>query len=124
VNVRQLQEALQAALDRGLSPDTTVVIDQDGWYNILEAVDDPSTGNGPDMWFTLFHHQPADSRFTPGGVVHPVIGSAVEVEGQPRWTKCVVERFSGTAALVKHEIEDHGHVWADWVAIDRLEVVR
>jgi hypothetical protein len=69
VNVRQLQEALQAALDRGLSPDTTVVIeDGEGWYNVLDWVDDPTTEeHGSDMWFTLFHHEPADSRFTPGG---------------------------------------------------------
>lgn len=126
MNVRQLQEALQAALDRGLSPDTTVVIDYEGWYRILEGVADPSDGTeGPDMWFTLFHSQDADCRFTTGGVVNPVVGSRVEVVDRPDWADCLVERFSpnGKSALVHHNRRGQG-TWADWVALDRLEVIR
>jgi uncharacterized protein (DUF1697 family) len=74
VTVAELQAALQAALERGLDPATTVVVsDREGWFTILEEVADPSVpeDDRADMWFTLFPGQGddfvADCRFTPGG---------------------------------------------------------
>jgi hypothetical protein len=67
----QLLVALQAAKDRGLPGSTTVVIDHAGWYSILESVEDPSSqppNEGPDMWVTLYMGEPADARWTPGGM--------------------------------------------------------
>lgn len=71
MTVAEMIAALQAALDRGLPPETTVVVSTDGWYTTIESVDDPSThedGEGPDMWFTIEMGEPADARFTPGGM--------------------------------------------------------
>lgn len=69
MTVAELQAALQAAVDRGLPPETTVVVDREGWYWVLDEVQDPSDENeGCELWFTLFSHQEADSRLTPGGM--------------------------------------------------------
>jgi hypothetical protein len=72
VTVAELQAALQAALDRGLDPETTVVISTEGWYQIAVEVSDPSQDDDrADMWFTIYPGEgeefAADSRFTPGG---------------------------------------------------------
>lgn len=76
MTVAEMLAALQAALDRGLPPETAVVVSTDGWYQLVDSVDDPSnhvhledgSTEGPDMWFTLELGEPADSRFTPGGM--------------------------------------------------------
>jgi hypothetical protein len=68
VTVKELQAALQAAVDRGLDPETTVVLATDGWYQIATEVADPSQDSDQaDMWFTIYPGDEADSRFTPGG---------------------------------------------------------
>lgn len=69
MTVAELQTALQAAVDRGLPPDTTVVVDRDDWYYVLSETQDPSDGrDGCELWFTLFPGEEADSRTTPGGM--------------------------------------------------------
>lgn len=72
MTVAELQAELQAAIDRGLPPETTVVLGSDiGWFVILEKTEDP-TNSECDMWFTLIPGEgdewEADSRFTPGGL--------------------------------------------------------
>jgi hypothetical protein len=73
MTVQELQKALADAITRGLPSDTTVVIEQDGWYTILKDTIDPSHPKSEyDMWFTLFLQEgdegQADCRFTPGGM--------------------------------------------------------
>lgn len=76
MTVAELLTQLQAALDRGLPPTTTVVIanNETDWYDIIADANDPSeyvdtdkTGR-PDMWFTLYADGEADCRLTPGGM--------------------------------------------------------
>ena len=69
MTVAELQAALQAAVERGLDPDTTVVVATEGWFSIVDYTVDPSVldSDQADMWFTLFPGDDADARFTPGG---------------------------------------------------------
>lgn len=69
MTVAELQAALQAALDRGLPPDTTVVLSVYDWFVEIDETNDPSEDDSQfDMWFTLHPGQEADSRSTPGGM--------------------------------------------------------
>lgn len=70
MTVAELQAALQTALDRGLPPTTTVVLDTKEGYMILHNTGDPSDEREDhDMWFTLIHGgEEADCRFTEGGM--------------------------------------------------------
>jgi hypothetical protein len=71
VTVTELQAALQAALDRGLPPETTVVIELDHNFEfcVAKLLGDPSEEDaGCDMWFTLSYGEVADCRSTPGGM--------------------------------------------------------
>jgi len=70
MTVNELKVALQAALDRGLPGETTVVIDTDVGFQILQVAGDPSDeGETYDMWFTLSETgEEADCRFTTGGM--------------------------------------------------------
>ena len=71
MTVAELLEELQAALDRGLPPETTVTI-YNGHiddYEILDGVDDPSSpSEGCELWFTLFPGEVATYHSTPGGL--------------------------------------------------------
>lgn len=71
MTVNELKAALQAALDRGLPGETTVVFDDhpDCDWAIVELMGDPSDGLGDhDMWFTLGGTEAADCRSTTGGM--------------------------------------------------------
>jgi hypothetical protein len=71
VTVNELKAALQAALDRGLPGSTTVVFGDhpDLDWAVVEVQGDPSDGTEDyDMWFTLGGSEPADARFTEGGM--------------------------------------------------------
>ena len=71
MTVAELKAALEAALERGLPPETTVVIDavgQDGFMIANWTVDPTTPGSDFDMWFTIQMGEEADSRFTPGGL--------------------------------------------------------
>lgn len=70
MNVTELKEALEEALQRGLHPETEVVLTgqvTDGTYTILEVIEHPLDDSGnADCWFTLTGNgREADSRFTP-----------------------------------------------------------
>lgn len=63
-----LKTLLDAALERGLHPETAVVVATDGWYLELHAdvcdPTDPGEGEGY-AWFTLNPAGEADTRATP-----------------------------------------------------------
>jgi hypothetical protein len=67
MNIQQLKELVDAALERGIDPLTTVVVDADGDWRKIDRTDDP-TQRADDslMWFTLFVGEWADSRFDRG----------------------------------------------------------
>lgn len=71
MTLQELLDQINASLEKGLPPDTTVVIAtvSSGWYDILDGVRSPvSPEDGCDLWFTLFPGEEADARFTPGGM--------------------------------------------------------
>ena len=68
MTVSELQAALQAAVDRGLPGDTTVVVETGHWFTVVDSTTDPTQTTDFDMWFTLALGQEADSRTTPGGM--------------------------------------------------------
>jgi hypothetical protein len=72
MNISQLMEVLDEALERGIDPECEVVLDVQAMKNcydwaILSKVHDPSA-DSDWLWFTLVPGEEADSRFTPGHV--------------------------------------------------------
>ena len=72
MNIMELKRLVDQALDRGIDPNTTVVIahrEEPGDWAILREVGDPAEpGNSYEshIWFTLYPGEEADGRFTPG----------------------------------------------------------
>lgn len=74
MNIKQLKEAIDLALERGIDPNCTVVLDASdnphAWeWAILESVTDPTEPRDDlegFIWFTLTPGKEADGRFTPG----------------------------------------------------------
>ena len=68
MNIAELKKMVDAALERGLDPRTTVVMDGgSGEWLKLDKVDDPTQrGDGSLLWFTLFPGDYADSRMDYG----------------------------------------------------------
>jgi len=73
MNIMDLKNAVDLALERGIDPNCTVVlglgdVSQTLEWAILDMIEDPSN---PDntyegvIWFTLFPGEEADGRFTP-----------------------------------------------------------
>ena len=73
MNVAELKAAIDTALERGLDPETTVVIDMmaltnptDAVWPILGAVHDPTIAEDGYIWFTLTPSETeADFHFHP-----------------------------------------------------------
>ena len=71
MNIAELKDALELALERGLDPKTEVVVGGDmvntDWATVSEAIDPAMPGVGEGlMWFTLLAYDSADARFTRG----------------------------------------------------------
>lgn len=75
MNITQLKQIIDAALERGIDPETAVVIDVQSVTNgdvydwaILETVIDPTEHGDRDgyTWLTLRVGEEADPQFTPG----------------------------------------------------------
>ena len=70
MNISQLKQLVDEAIERGIDPTCTVVIDvasikdASDWA-ILKGVNDPSQ-NADYIWFSLVPGEEADGRFTPG----------------------------------------------------------
>jgi hypothetical protein len=75
MTITELKKLIDAAIERGINPDCTVVIDvsevreDDVWeWPILGKVNDP-TSDESYLWFTLVPSAvEADARFSPGHV--------------------------------------------------------
>lgn len=68
MNLSELKLAVDAALERGTDPETTVVAAVDQWYAVVDRAVDPLDDDGLKdgyVWFTLHVGESADSRFTP-----------------------------------------------------------
>lgn len=69
MNLSELKLAVDAALERGTDPDTSVVVATQGWYTHVESATDPLDDEGlvnGYIWFTLNLGEDADARFSPG----------------------------------------------------------
>lgn len=86
MNITELKAAVDLAVERGIHPETTVVVALEGWYALLDAdVCDPTVNDeGGYIWFTLNPAAPtqvgdryewADARFTPDHQPHYTQGS-------------------------------------------------
>jgi hypothetical protein len=73
MNIMELKQAVDLAIERGIDPECTVVIsvfdiNDAGDWAILKSIDDPADPDnnmeGP-IWFTLYPGEEADGRFTP-----------------------------------------------------------
>lgn len=69
MNLAELKLKVDAALERGTDPETTVVAATGGWYTEVDDVTDPTDQEGLEngyIWFTLNLGEDADARFTVG----------------------------------------------------------
>jgi hypothetical protein len=66
MTLQELHDITAQMLQGGTRPDTEVVIETGGWYNLIDHVSDPRANEDYDMWVTLFPGLEADSRLTPG----------------------------------------------------------
>jgi len=67
MDIMQLKKMIDDALERGIDPRTTVVVDDSGSWRKIDRTDDP-TQRADDslLWFTLFVGEYADCRFDYG----------------------------------------------------------
>lgn len=129
MNVTELKQQLDEALEKGLHPETTVVIDLQGeafkdnpsvrWYVLLEdQAEHPLDGQeGADLWFTLTPREEdgetvhADPRFTPGHEVRadPTLYAEFQedydavVAQRITYTDWLQERYDGLAGALRDD---------------------
>lgn len=128
MNVSELKEQLDQALNQGLLPTTEVVISLEGWYTLIDIQVEHPLNSEMDMWFTLspaFHedgtHQQADARFTPGHeeLPNPTFFAEYEADQaeftdpesglydpdyqRPHYFEWLEERFEGLAGALRDD---------------------
>lgn len=123
MNVEMLKSAVDAALARGLNPETSVVIAHEGWYfHLSEDIEEPTQPDPTaDMWFTLSFAEfdgkpiPCDARFSQGHT--PVPDKGLFEAFEEMWTmqkeddptvepETYVEWLSG-------QIDNHEQIWRE-----------
>lgn len=68
MNITQLKQLVDVAIERGIDPETTVCVadpDDGRFRNLADDVNDP-TVDGDYIWFTLNQGDECDARFTYG----------------------------------------------------------